>query len=87
MSAKKQQTDFTRLLAHELLHHWWTHFEPFEKLKWKVIRDKAAINGYRLADGLSSETPQDSNRGCSSGVGHERYNPEHIKVCRDQTSY
>jgi hypothetical protein len=86
------QAEFTRLMAHELLHHWWTHFKPFEKLKWKVIRDKKVTRGYQLADGLSSESPVDSNRGyqnqdCSSGPGHERYNPEHAKVCGDQKSY
>ena len=81
------QAEFTRLMAHELLHHWWTHFKPFEKLKWKIIRDKADVNGYRLADGLSTGSPQDSNRGCSSGAGHERYNPEHAKVCTEQNKY
>jgi hypothetical protein len=82
------QSDFTRLMAHELLHHWWTHFKKFEKLKWKVIRDKAAIYKYRLADGLAeTSSKEDSNQGCSAGAGHERHNPEHKKVCTEQYNY
>jgi hypothetical protein len=79
--------EFTRIMAHELLHHWWTHFERFETLKWMIIREKAGVKGYRLADGLSSEDPANSNRGCSSEAGHERYNPEHAKVCGEQSNY
>jgi hypothetical protein len=81
------QTEFTRLMAHELLHHWWTYFNEFDKLKWHVIRDKVNIYGYQLSDGLSTGSPADSNQGCSMGAGHERHNPEHAKVCTDQNNY
>jgi hypothetical protein len=83
------QTEFTRLMAHELLHHWWTHFMQFDKLKWYVIRDKVNTSGYtyRLSDELRIGSPTDSNQGCSKGPGHERHNPEHAKVCTDQNNY
>ncbi len=74
-------------MAHELLHHWWSRFREFDKLKWKVIRDKISAYGYRLSDGLSTGSPIDSNRGCSMGAGHERHNHEHSKVCTDQNNY
>jgi hypothetical protein len=83
------QAEFTQLMAHELLHHWWTHFKKFEKLKWRIIRDKQSEFGYGLSDGLvgASTSPADSNRGCSMEKGHERHNPEHVKVCGDQNKY
>jgi hypothetical protein len=81
------QSEFTRLMAHELLPHWWMHFRQFDKLKWKVIRDKTATYDYRLSDGLSTGSAVDSNRECSMGAGHERHNPEHAKVCTEQNSY
>jgi hypothetical protein len=81
------QSDFTRIMAHELLHHQWTHFKKFEKLKWKIIRDKKNVHQYRLSDGLASDNSQDSNQRCSAGAGHERHNPEHSKVCTEQYNY
>jgi len=81
------ENEFTRTMAHELLHHWWARSEPFKSLKWMIIREKAGVNGYNLADGLSSEDPVNSNRNCSAGYSHERHNPEHSKVCRDQNNY
>ena len=79
------ETNFRRLMAHELLHHWWTHFKKFEKLKWKVIRDRISVE--QLADGLSTGPAATSNRGCSAGIGHERHNPEHAKVCGNENNY
>jgi hypothetical protein len=70
------------------MRHPWTHFHKFDKLKWKVIRDKTVIHGYRLADGLATTSDKkDSNQNCSSGAGHERHNPEHKKVCEEQYKY
>ena len=86
--ANTLQSDFTRLMARELLHHhYWTHFERFRKLKWKIIREKQGVYGYRFADGLSSGNARDSNHGCSEGTGHERHNPEHVEVCNEQYNY
>jgi hypothetical protein len=86
-TANTPQKDFTRLMAHEFLHHYWTHFKQYEKLKWKIIRDKQTGYDYRLSDGMASGNAQDSNQGCSKGAGHERHNPEHSKVCNEQNSY
>jgi hypothetical protein len=85
--ANTPRSDFTRLMAHELLHHHWTHFKKFEKLKWKIIRDKQNAYQYILSDGLASGNTQDSNQACSTGAGHERHNPEHSKVCNEQYNY
>jgi hypothetical protein len=93
--ANTQRKDFTRLMAHELLHHYWTHFEKFEKLKWLIIRAKQSTYNYILSDGLVSGNAQDSNLGCSqhnghpcsANKGHERHNPEHSKVCNEQYNY
>ena len=38
-------------------------------------------------DGPKSGTPRNSNKDCSSGPGHERNNPEHTKVCKEQSNY
>jgi hypothetical protein len=86
-TANTPRKDFTRLMAHELLHHYWTHFKRFEKLKWKIIRDRQNTYQYRLSDGLASGNTQDSNQGCSNSAGHERHNPEHLKVCSEQYNY
>jgi uncharacterized protein YxeA len=79
--SKISQNEFIRLTAHELLHHWWTHFRRFDKLKWKVIRDLKESKGYDLSDELNN------NGACSAGPGHERYNPENTKVCTEQNNY
>ena len=80
------EAGFRQTMAHELLHHWWTHFKKFEKLKWKVIRKQLLEN--ELADKLHEGTQTStSNLGCSAGPSHERHNPEHKKVCADQSKY
>jgi hypothetical protein len=80
------QSDFTRIMAHELLHHWWTHFQPFLKLKWKVIADESEKGAFILSDGLGNNSSSNC-RGCSSGPGHERNNPENKTVCEEQYNY
>ena len=75
------ENEFIRLTAHELLHHWWTYFKRFDKLKWKVIKKLAGAEGYDLSDQFGS------NGACSEGPGHERYNPENQKTCTEQNNY
>ncbi|MDR3057465.1 MAG: hypothetical protein LBU84_04905, partial [Prevotella sp.] len=88
LSGRISEDKFIELTAHELLHHWWTYFRKFEKLKWKVIKDKESVLGYSLADELGNNgIPSEGFSGCSQGAGHERYNPENKKVCTGQGNY
>jgi hypothetical protein len=79
---------FTKIFSHELLHHWWTHFMQFDKLKWYVIREKKDDYGYNLGDEFGRNSPPDCyDCGCSTGDMHEMYNPQNKYVCTEQNKY
>jgi hypothetical protein len=82
------EDEFIRLAVLELLHHWWTYSERFKKFKWYLIKERKSEYGLDFADELlTTATSATSNQGCSCGAGHEWHNPEHAKICKDQTLY
>jgi hypothetical protein len=99
--ANNEQADFVRLMAHELLHHWWTHNKKFDKFKWILIRELLKNSPqkykYRLFDQLmGADGTTESNNDilvnglhvpCSCDAGHERHNPDHQHVCSNQDNY
>jgi hypothetical protein len=69
------QATYNKTFGHELRHYYYTLSHPLESLKWRIIRDKKVIYGYKLGDELNN------NGHCSEGTGHEMYNPENADVC------
>lgn len=74
---KDDDAELAATLAHELGHARFPFERPFESLKWKVIRETKERK--QLPFDLKDEL--DENGHCSSGTGHEMYNPENEDVC------
>jgi hypothetical protein len=82
------QSDFNRILAHELRHLEQAYNHPYNRLKWYMIRVRSDNETkYKLGDNIEENKSPDCNKICSALDGHEMYNPENCEVCTEESKY
>jgi hypothetical protein len=68
---------FLGTLVHEIAHIQYRVDHTFDFMKWLIIREKQSEHNYQLGDEFGK------NGHCSTGPGHEMYNPENEYVCEE----
>lgn len=77
------QKEVTKTVAHEIKHVVYKFQNQLLALKWYLIRSMKNNYNYTLGDNDNNNLCDD----CSSGSGHELYNPENKSVCNEECKY
>lgn len=82
------QYNYTRKLAHELMHLYYQANNKVEWVKWYLMRVNTENTTFntKLCDDFSDESSYNSFN-CSKGLGHEKNNPEGHSVCAEEFNY
>jgi hypothetical protein len=79
------QSNYTRTLAHELMHIYYRTKNNIAAAKWGLWRDYAEKHNLPLCDDFSDNSYNCDH--CSKGKGHEKNNPENFQCCSTECNY